>query len=279
MRELAALEDPRMREVNEQRGDDHGVNLTHLRELAKRLKTQHELALQLWATGNTVARLLATLVCKPKALSPAELDAMARDFTRNGFDLKFLYKSILLSRTYQRTSKPTGGNEADEVLFSHMAVKVMSPEQLFDSLTQATGVAQQMAARQARNPMAKGQPNGPRDQFVQFFLAGADATNATEYEAGIPQALRLMNSKQYAGNPGSVRLYAVTPRDEVRAVLERMYLATLSRRPTAAELARLSAYVQSAGTQVEGYGDVLWAILNSSEFTMIKLHSAGERPA
>ena len=79
MRELAALEDPRMREVNEQRGDDHGVNLTHLRELAKRLKTQHELALQLWATGNTVARLLATLVCKPKALSPAELDAMARD--------------------------------------------------------------------------------------------------------------------------------------------------------------------------------------------------------
>ncbi len=79
MRELAALEEPKMRAANERRGDDHGVNLTHLRALAKRLKTQHELALQLWATGDTAARLLASLVCRPKALSAAELDAMIHD--------------------------------------------------------------------------------------------------------------------------------------------------------------------------------------------------------
>jgi 3-methyladenine DNA glycosylase AlkD len=79
MRELAALEDPKVREVNERHGDDHGVNLTQLRALAKRLKTQHELALELWATGDTAARLLATLVCRPKDFSPAELDAMIRD--------------------------------------------------------------------------------------------------------------------------------------------------------------------------------------------------------
>jgi hypothetical protein len=201
---------------------------------------------------------------------PELLDAMARDFARNGFDLKFLYKSILLSRTYQRTSKPAGGNEQDDVLFSHMAVKVLSPEQLFDSLTQATGADKQIAARMAKAGAAKGQPNGPRDQFVQFFLAGADASNATEYEAGIPQALRLMNSRQFSGNPASLKLYATTPRDEPKVVLERMYLATLSRRPTATELARLTAHIQSAGTVVDGYGDVLWAILNSSEFTMVR---------
>lgn len=79
MRELAALEDPKMRQANERHGDDHGVNLTRLRALAKRLKTQHDLALQLWATGNTAARLLATLVCRPKAFSAAELDAMICD--------------------------------------------------------------------------------------------------------------------------------------------------------------------------------------------------------
>jgi len=79
MRELAALENPKMREANERRGDDHGVNLTQLRALAKRLKTQHELALQLWATGDTAGRLLATLICKPKVFSSAELDAMVRD--------------------------------------------------------------------------------------------------------------------------------------------------------------------------------------------------------
>jgi 3-methyladenine DNA glycosylase AlkD len=47
MRELTALEDPKMREANQRRGDDHGINLTRLRALAKRLTTQHELALQL----------------------------------------------------------------------------------------------------------------------------------------------------------------------------------------------------------------------------------------
>ena len=79
MRELAALEDPRLREANERHGDDHGVNLTHLRALAKRLKTQHDLALELWATGETAGHLLATLVYRPKAFSAAELDAMIRD--------------------------------------------------------------------------------------------------------------------------------------------------------------------------------------------------------
>jgi 3-methyladenine DNA glycosylase AlkD len=79
MREVAALENPKFRAANEVRGDDHGVNLSHLRTLAKRLKTQHDLALQLWATGDTAARLLATLVCKPKAYDAAELDAMVRD--------------------------------------------------------------------------------------------------------------------------------------------------------------------------------------------------------
>jgi 3-methyladenine DNA glycosylase AlkD len=50
MAELAALEDPKAREVNEKHGDDHGVNLSKLRALAKRLKTQQELARQLWET-------------------------------------------------------------------------------------------------------------------------------------------------------------------------------------------------------------------------------------
>ncbi len=78
MAELAALEDPRAREVNARHGDDHGVNLSKLRAVAKRLKVQQDLALQLWATGDTAARLLALLICRPKAFDAAELDLMLR---------------------------------------------------------------------------------------------------------------------------------------------------------------------------------------------------------
>jgi len=78
MAELATLEDARAREVNEKRGDDHGVNLSKLRAVAKRLKTQQELARQLWDTDDTAARLLALLICRPKAFERDELDAMLR---------------------------------------------------------------------------------------------------------------------------------------------------------------------------------------------------------
>ncbi|WP_139004059.1 DNA alkylation repair protein [Arthrobacter crystallopoietes] len=79
MGELAALEDPKMRAANEKRGDDHGVHLSKLRAVAKRLKTQQDLARGLWATGNTAARLLALLICRPKAFEQDELDTMLRE--------------------------------------------------------------------------------------------------------------------------------------------------------------------------------------------------------
>jgi 3-methyladenine DNA glycosylase AlkD len=79
MAELAEIEDPKTREVNEKRGDDHGVNLSKLRALAKRLKTQQELARQLWETDDTAARLLAILICRPKAFERDELDVMLRE--------------------------------------------------------------------------------------------------------------------------------------------------------------------------------------------------------
>lgn len=77
--ELAGLDDPKIRAVNEKHGDDHGVNLGKLRALAKRLKTQQDLACRLWETGDTAARLLALLICRPKAFTRDELDTMVRE--------------------------------------------------------------------------------------------------------------------------------------------------------------------------------------------------------
>lgn len=80
--ELRALDDPRIRAVNERHGDDHGVNLTKLRATAKRIRTYPELSAALWATEDTAARLLALLICRPKAFDAAELDTMVREADR-----------------------------------------------------------------------------------------------------------------------------------------------------------------------------------------------------
>lgn len=76
---LAALEDPKARAVNERHGDDHGVNLTKLRGIAKDLKPQQPLARELWATGETAPRLVAVLLSKPKDYSADEYDEMLHD--------------------------------------------------------------------------------------------------------------------------------------------------------------------------------------------------------
>jgi 3-methyladenine DNA glycosylase AlkD len=77
--ELAALEDPKARAINEKHGDDHGVNLGKLRAVAKRLKTQQNLARELWGSGDTAARLVALLICRPKDFGRDELDTMMRE--------------------------------------------------------------------------------------------------------------------------------------------------------------------------------------------------------
>lgn len=76
--ELNALAEPKVFAVNQKHGDDHAVNLGKLRALAKELKTQHELGRRLWETGDSAARLLAILICRPKAFEAEELDAMLR---------------------------------------------------------------------------------------------------------------------------------------------------------------------------------------------------------
>lgn len=76
LKELRALEDDQIRAVNARHGDAHSVNLTALRALAKRIKSDHALASELWSTTNSDARLLATLICKPKQFSADELDHM-----------------------------------------------------------------------------------------------------------------------------------------------------------------------------------------------------------
>lgn len=82
---LESLADPSARELNERHGDDHAVNLSKLRAVAKQAGTgrkpaeKHELAMELWATGDSACRLAATLLMRPKSLTVGQLDTMLRE--------------------------------------------------------------------------------------------------------------------------------------------------------------------------------------------------------
>ncbi len=81
---LRELGNERMRAQNRRNGageNQFGVRLGEIRTLAKALKINHELAMELWETKNIEARLLATLGMDPKALSAKEMDRLVRSTT------------------------------------------------------------------------------------------------------------------------------------------------------------------------------------------------------
>jgi 3-methyladenine DNA glycosylase AlkD len=84
LKKLKALGNETMRAQNRNHGagdNQFGVRRGEVRALAKTIKSDHELGLALWETGNIDARLLAILILKPKSLSAGELDEMVRSLT------------------------------------------------------------------------------------------------------------------------------------------------------------------------------------------------------
>lgn len=205
---------------------------------------------------------------------PDLLQLLTDELKSSGFDLKSLIRTICNSQTYQRTSRPLPGNLDDRELFSHMATKVMSSETLYESLVRALGVKELnvttgKAMTAGIGGAAKAGVNSSRDKFITFFKTQDADSVATDFTHGIPQALNLMNDAQF--NRGTPAIDGVIAAKLTREqAVERLFLAALARRPTAAESRRLSQYVESEGDPVKGYTGVLWILLNTPEFILVR---------
>ena len=198
------------------------------------------------------------------ASHPELLAELTERFANGGFDTKALIRGICASDAYQRSCKPSPTEfDEDLPLFASMQLKVMTPTQLFDSLDQVVRIPQP----KSNDKYADRYRPSPRDRFSEFFLAGAEQPNAVEYEAGIPQALQMMNNR-LIDNPKALR-DLVGNRKPAEAI-EQMFLATLSRKPTVEESRRLLKYLHDSDKPQDGYSDILWTLLNSSEFVTVR---------
>jgi hypothetical protein len=133
---------------------------------------------------------------------------------------------------------------------------------MYDSLEKVSG-----PVTRTERPVRQGNrtPTGPRDSFVSFFR-GDEGGDPMEYNHGIPQALRLMNSNQFSRSQVLDKIAKNSPKPE--EVIEELYLATLSRRPSETEVTRLMLHIKKAEAPRLAYNDILWALLNSSEFAL-----------
>jgi 3-methyladenine DNA glycosylase AlkD len=86
-----------------------GVSFGTLGALQKRIRVDHELALELWDTGNVDGRNLAMKIADPSVMKPSDLDRWARE---NGMPMCNLYIGSLASES------PHGAAKAREWLTS-----------------------------------------------------------------------------------------------------------------------------------------------------------------
>jgi hypothetical protein len=201
---------------------------------------------------------------------PELLDELARQFAAHKYDFKFLIRAVTATKTYQLSSRQTDKSQENPRLFARMALKGMAPEQLFDSIAQATGYHEPYANR---NPTQFGMmTNGAREDFLQMFDNSRDSV--IEQQTTILQALSMMNGQFVSDATGlekSATLSAVAdfPLMTTAERIEALYLAAFSRPPRSNELGRLVKYVESGGAAKDSkkaLSDVFWALLNSSEF-------------
>lgn len=202
---------------------------------------------------------------------PQLLEELTRQFVAHKFDLKYMLRAVLLSKTYQRGSRMTHESQADPRSFARMSVRGLTPEQLFDSLAQATGYYESPGFRNA-SPFNVN-PNNPRSEFLSRF---SSQEKKTETQTSILQALALMNGKFVADATSVERSMTLSAAAEfpgwsTEQRIETLYLAVLTRLPRQEELVRLTAYVNEGGPSGDrrrALADVFWVLLNSSEFIL-----------
>ena len=201
---------------------------------------------------------------------PELLDLLAKELVEHDFDLKFLIRAITASRTYQLTSSVRSQDTAVEPwLFSRMAVKGMTAEQLYDSIAQAVGTHETFdTTQQARFGGTM------RSQFVEQFTDSR--SGPTERQTSVLQALAMMNGRLVASatdlesSRTLAGIIAYPGFDNARRI-EVLFLAALHRKPRPDELDRFIKYVESDEadrTTTSALGDVFWVLLNSSEFSL-----------
>jgi hypothetical protein len=214
------------------------------------------------------------------------LDALAKDFVKHRFDVRQLMRRIMNSATYQRSSRPVAGNEADDRFYSRYLVRRLSGEVILDAYSQVTGVPTPFThlvtnARDAETPYG-GFPPGTRalqlpdslvaSRFLDAFGRPERANTCScerSQDSTVGQALHLNNGKtlndKLRAKDSIVAKWLAEKVSDDEAV-KRLYVAALCREPTEPERGAFAKALAEADSRREALEDLIWAVLTSKEF-------------
>jgi hypothetical protein len=235
--------------------------------------------------GRGLSHPLDEMHSKNPPSHPKLLALLAREFAGHGFDLKWLLREIMLSETYQRSSRlPEGVAKVEPTAYRVTTPKGLTPEQLLRAVLRATGNTAKIklpdSDPEAEKFDRKGYFTGTHDElpsslddmkaiFVQTF-GEPPGQPEVDYSPGVNKSLFLMNDRliQHWLKPRSGNLIDRLNKLEKHSEIAReVYLCVLSRLPEEEERDWVSGYLSDNAHKKEGaLGDLVWALLNSAEF-------------
>ena len=203
--------------------------------------------------------------------NPELFDTLGEKLVEYNYDFRRLVRDICTSNAYQRSSATNDTNAHDNRNYAHAVIRRIPAESLLDCISQVTNSPDKF----------NGLPKGARavqiadgrttNYFLTTFGRSPRAT-VCECEAttdpSLSQALHLLNGS-VTGKIGGGKVidsWIKEEKLEPAEVIDRIYLRSLSRKPTEEEREKLLAEIEKAENKTAALQDVFWAILNSREF-------------
>jgi len=218
------------------------------------------------------------------ATHPELLKELSDGFIRSGYNLRWLHRTIVSSRTYQQSSMATKANEMDRANYAYFPYRRLPAEVMIDVLSQATGVPEKLGFSEQqylRDTMrAVELPYVPGNGFVAFFLDTFGRTKRNgvvqcdcqrDTSATMLQVLSLANHPRvWEKITDPVGLATVLSKRNAKddENIEELFLTVVSRPPTEGERLACRSYLADAPSPAEGYQGILWSLVNTKEFLL-----------
>jgi hypothetical protein len=216
------------------------------------------------------------------ASHPAVLDALAQDFARHGFRLKHLLRTLASSHSYQLASELAPRRDHDGMFFTHRRPRQLPAEVLLDAINQAASTTETFDdAGRSRFGSGKVLPGTraialPDPIVPSYFLdvfSRPQRISSCECERpnqpGLSQILHLINGetlqRKVTDPRGRVATLLASKKTDTE-IIEELFLAALARPPRVSEQEKVRKLLAAAPSRKEGFEDLLWTLLNMTEF-------------
>jgi hypothetical protein len=203
----------------------------------------------------------------------AVLELLEKEWIASGYDMRWLFRTIALTQAYQRPFEATPSSEQPALSVCPVHLR---PEQIFEGLQKALGFDEN--DKTIPSPAASSAPavqrhSGLRNMVYEAFKENP-STPMQEIQGTMQQALLMMNSalvRTYTSTQGKTLLADLLGKRQADdQIVSALYERVLARRPTDEEQATCQRFIRKVGDRKEALEDILWTLVNSTEFLLKK---------